>query len=192
MTTMHMKNYEEHDHDAHEEEMASLDFHIWLSPTIAKKVTIETAKKLAEMDPEHAKQYQANSEKLLVKLEQLDASLKTKLAPVKDKPYLVFHAAYQYFESEYDLKAVGSVTIDPERKAGAKSISELRSKVERLGVVCVFSEPQFESSLVDTIIEGSGANKGVLDPLGSNIEAGPNAYFELMNNMATSLVAGLR
>jgi len=100
--------------------------------------------------------------------------------------------AYQYFESDYGLKAVGSVTIDPDRKSGAKGISEIRKKVTRLGVVCVFSEPQFESSLVKTIIEGTDAKTGTLDPLGANIQEGPNAYFELMNNLANNLVLGLQ
>jgi zinc transport system substrate-binding protein len=186
----HHTGHEEHEHD--EDEHASMDFHIWLSPTIAKQITIETTKKLIEMDPQHSKQYQTNSDKLLAKLVQLDNNLKSKLSPVKDKPYLVFHAAYQYFESDYGLNAVGSVTIDPERKAGAKSISEIRKKVNRLGVVSVFSEPQFESSLVETIIEGTNVRTATLDPLGSKVSAGPNAYFELMNNLANDLVLGLK
>ena len=194
-------DHDEADHDAHEEhavheshdhEEASMDFHIWLSPMIAKKITIETTNALIQMDPAHAAQYQSNANKLLAKLVALDETLETKLAPVKNKPYLVFHAAYQYFESDYGLKAVGSVTIDPERKSGAKGIVEIREKVARLGVVCVFSEPQFESSLVQTIIEGTDAKTGTLDPLGSNIPAGPNAYFTLMNNLANDLVLGLQ
>ncbi|WP_435236699.1 zinc ABC transporter substrate-binding protein ZnuA [Psychromonas sp. PT13] len=191
-------DHEEADHDdhaaheSHDHEEASMDFHIWLSPTMAKKITIETTKALVKLDPAHAAQYQSNSEKLLTKLVALDSTLKTKLAPVKDKPYIVFHAAYQYFENDYDLNAVGSVTIDPERKSGAKGISEIRNKVARLGVACVFSEPQFESSLVQTIIEGTDAKTGTLDPLGSSIPAGPDAYFVLMNNLANDLVLGLQ
>ena len=187
----HHEEHEEHEHDAHHGE-ASMDFHIWLSPAIAKKITIATTQMLVEMDPTHAEQYQTNSDKLLARLVELDENLTTKLAPVKDKPYVVFHAAYQYFESDYGLKAVGSVTIDPDRKSGAKGISEIRKKVTRLGVVCVFSEPQFESSLVKTIIEGTDVKTGTLDPLGANIQEGPNAYFELMNNLANDLVLGLQ
>jgi zinc transport system substrate-binding protein len=103
----------------------------------------------------------------------------------------VFHSAYQYFETSYNLNAVGSVTIDPERKPGAKRIIEIRNKVHNLKACCVFSEPQFESSLVTTIIEDTGARTATLDPLGSDIPAGPKAYFQLMNRLVDDLVAGL-
>jgi len=132
-----------------------------------------------------------NATKVTAKLTELDVQLAAKLAPVQKTPYLVFHAAYQYFETSYKLNAVGAVTIDPERKPGAKRITEIRKKVQDLNAHAVFSEPQFESKLVATIIEGSGAKTAVLDPLGSDIQAGPEAYFELMNQLADDLVNGL-
>jgi zinc transport system substrate-binding protein len=107
-------------------------------------------------------------------------------------PYLAFHSAYQYFETAYGLNAVGSVTIDPDRKPGAKGISEIRNRIKETGAKSVFSEPQFESSLVQTLIEGTGATTGVLDPLGSDLEQGPEAYFTLLNNLADNLVKGLQ
>ena len=57
--------------------------------------------------------------------------------------------------------------------AGARRISELREKVEELGVVCVFDEPQFDKRLVRTVIEGSDVRSGTVDPLGSSVEDGP-------------------
>ena len=186
----HGDDHEEHaDHEEHHHGVN--DMHLWLDPKIAQKVVAETTKMLIDIDPAHAAQYQANSAKVTTKLVALDASLKQKLAPVKETPYLAFHSAYQYFEVAYDLNAVGSVTIDPDRKPGAKGISEIRERVKKTGARAVFSEPQFESSLVETIIEGTGATTGVLDPLGSEIPQGPKAYFTLINNLADNLVAGL-
>lgn len=106
-------------------------------------------------------------------------------------PYVVFHDAYQYFEAAYGLNAVGSLTIDPERKPGAKRIREIRARIQTLQARCVFSEPQFESRLVATVTEGSGARTGVLDPIGAALPAGPEAYFLLLNALADNLVAGL-
>jgi len=193
--------HKEHDHAAHEheehEEHAGhhhgvMDLHIWLSPKIAQKIVIATTAKLVKIDPSHAQQYKANSTKVLRKLIALDNELSLALLPVQDKPYLAFHSAYQYFEAAYNLNAVGSVTIDPDRKPGVKGISEIRQRVKDTNAVCVFSEPQFESRLVATIIEGTSAKTGTLDPLGSNIPAGPEAYFTLMHNLASNLIAGLK
>ncbi|MCW9050573.1 MAG: zinc ABC transporter substrate-binding protein, partial [Deltaproteobacteria bacterium] len=88
--------------------------------------------------------------------------------------------------------AVGSVTIDPERQPGAKRIREIRAKINELNARCVFSEPQFESRLVATILEGTETRTGILDPLGADIEEGPDAYFLLLQRMADNLVKGLR
>ena len=190
----HDEEHEGHDEDADHEEHhhGVMDMHFWLDPKIAQKVVTETTKMLIDIDPAHAVQYQANSAKLTTKLAALDASLKQKLAPVKEMPYLAFHSAYQYFEVAYDLNAVGSVTIDPDRKPGAKGISEIRERVKKTKARAVFSEPQFESSLVETIIEGTGATTGVLDPLGSDLTQGPDTYFILLNNLADNLVIGLK
>lgn len=59
------------------------------------------------------------------------------------------------------------------------------------GARCVFAEPQFEPRLVGTIIEGTGARSGVLDPLGAGIAPGPDAWFELMRALADGLHACL-
>lgn len=166
--------------------------HFWLSPILAKQLVQKTAAALIEIDPLHREIYQQNSERLRQRLDTLHARLAAKLAPVKAIPYLVFHDAYQYFEAAYRLSAVGSITVNPERKPGARRILEMRQKIETLQARCVFSEPQFEPRLVATIIEGTGAKSGELDPIGAELEAGSESYFLLMNALADDLLAGLR
>ncbi len=60
-----------------------------------------------------------------------------------------------------------------------------------LGVRCVFAEPQFEPRIVRTVIEGTPARAGFLDPLGAAVPAGPGAYAAVMNGIADSLLACL-
>ena len=108
------------------------------------------------------------------------------VAPARGVPFIVFHDAYRYFEDRFGLSAAGSVVVTPERMPGARRISELREKVEELGVVCVFDEPQFDKRLVQTVVEGSDVRVGTVDPLGASIEDGPELYFTLLHNMATA------
>ena len=63
----------------------------------------------------------------------------------------------------------------------------MRSRLKKQQIRCVFSEPQFESALVATVIEGSSVRRGVLDPLGADLAIGTQSYFTLLNNMAHSL-----
>ena len=104
----------------------------------------------------------------------------------------MFHAAYQYFEEAYQLNAIGSIAIDPERRPGARRLLEIRDKIRTSGARCVFSEPQFESKLIATIVEGTDLRTGVLDPLGADLPPGPQAYFDLMGHLAENLLEGLR
>ncbi|MCF6267186.1 MAG: zinc ABC transporter substrate-binding protein [Desulfuromusa sp.] len=181
------EKHTEHNKTQHQ----TADLHLWLDPALAKQIVILTGQNLSEIDPDHRSQYQNNVMVMVKKLDQLDRDLKKQLAPVKDIPYIVFHAAYQYFESAYGLNAIGSITIDPERKPGAKRIKDIRQKINQLGARCVFSEPQFESRLIATVIEGTGAKTGILDPLGADLPEGPEAYFQLMKRLADNLSAGL-
>jgi len=187
-------NWEKHAHDeaAEHAEDVEMNPHLWLNPLLAKQVVAQTAATLAEIDPFHQQQYRKNAEQLQTRLDDLHHHLEEKLAPVKTIPYVVFHDAYQYFESVYGLNAVGSITVDPERQAGARRILEMREKIQRLNARCVFSEPQFEPRLLATLIEGTGARTGILDPLGSELPAGPESYFLLLNQLADDLLRGLQ
>jgi zinc transport system substrate-binding protein len=40
--------------------------------------------------------------------------------------------------------------------------------------------------VIETIADGTGARTGELDPLGANIEDGPELYFTLMRDLAAS------
>lgn len=183
-----------HDHDkkrAHDDKHAhahdEIDGHLWLDPHNAGAIVTVAAERLAEIDPANAAAYRANARKVIARIEALDAELTALLAPVKDRPYIVFHDAYQYFEAHYGLKAVGSITLSPERQPSAQRLTEIRKRLADSGAVCVFSEPQFRPALVDVVIEGSKARRGDLDPIGAALPAGPDAYFEVMRGLATSL-----
>ncbi|MEE4254139.1 MAG: zinc ABC transporter substrate-binding protein [Desulfuromusa sp.] len=187
------KHEDEHLDNGHDDHQYSKpDLHLWLDPAMAKRIVTLTAEALTELDPMRQNQYQANAKQMIERLDQLDRHLKKKLETVKGVPYIVFHAAYQYFEAAYGLNAVGSITLDPGRTPGAKKISEIHHKIKELNARCVFSEPQFESRLVATVIEGTNARTGTLDPLGADIPEGVDAYFQLMTRMGDNLYEGLK
>lgn len=180
------------EHAHHQEHDAGIDSHIWLSPQIAGRIGQQLTAVLTEADPAHADQYRHNNQQLQDRLTALDLSLRSRLSPVKEVPYIVFHDAYHYFEHHYGLNAVGSVSLGPDRQPGAQHIHALRSKINRLQARCVFSEPQFRPKLVQTLLEDTQAKSGQLDPLGSRFEPGPEAYFQLMQQLADNLLQCLQ
>lgn len=178
-----------HGHDHGEQEM---DPHLWLHPANARVIVRAAAAELAALDPANAALYAANREKTLARIDALEARLRDRLAPVTAVPYIVFHDAFQYYEQAFGTRAVGSITFDPERKPGAKRVAEIRQKVLSLQVRAVFAEPQFEPKLVDTLVAGTPARVGILDEVGADIPAGPEAWFVLMERLGQALETGLR
>ena len=191
--------WEDHGHDgdddddhsagdhAHEHTMGAHNPHIWLDPRNAIIAVDHIAKTLSEADPANAQSYRDNARALTGRLRALDAELEMTTAPIKDRPYVVFHDAYAYFEMRYGLSPAGAVTVSPERSPGARRLTDIRAKLAGLGAVCVFSEPQFKPKLVATITGGTAARSAVLDPLGAGIEPGPDQYFTLLRTLARTL-----
>jgi zinc transport system substrate-binding protein len=175
----------EHEHGTH-------DAHVWLDVDNARKMVATIATELSEHDAANAARYKANAAALTERLTALDAELKTTLAPVKDRPFVVFHDAYHYLEERYGLNAVGAITVSPDQRPSAQRLSQLRAKISSLDAACVFAEPQFEPTLVATVVEKTPAKRGTLDPLGASLDDGPELYFTLMRGMAASLVSCLK
>jgi len=182
---------DEHEADAHEEghhhDEGEFDMHLWLDPANAKAMAAEIEKTLAEVDPDNAAAYKANLDTLGTRLDTLDKTLTETVAPIKDKPFVVFHDAYQYFEHRYRVKVAGSITVSPETLPGAARLKQIHQKIVELGATCVFAEPQFEPKLVNIVLEGTPAKSGTLDPEAATLDAGPDLYFQLMEGIGTSL-----
>lgn len=179
------ENEHAHDHDAQEE--GGFDTHLWLDPANAKAMAAAIEETLSAQDSANAVTYEANLAALNANIDALDREIRQTIAPVKDKPFVVFHDAYQYFEHRYGMRVIGSITVSPETIPGAARISEIRQKVTELGAACVFAEPQFEPKLVNVVLEGTSARAGTLDPEAATLPEGPKLYFDLMRSLATSL-----
>jgi zinc transport system substrate-binding protein len=194
------EGHDDHDHaageHAHEDghdhaDEAERDMHFFLDPENAKAMVAVIAQSLNTADPDNAATYAANAAAATAGLDALIAETEAKLAPVKDRPFVVFHDAYQYFESRFGLNVAGSITISPELAPGADRIAAIRDKLKTLDAACVFAEPNFDPRVVDVLIEGTGAKAATLDPEGATLEPGPGLYAQLIGTIADNLVACL-
>src|ERR1700680_4979326 len=109
-------------------------------------------------------------------MQRLDSELAAKLAPVRSRPYIVFHDAFHYFELRYGLSPVGAVTVAADRPVGAGRIDAIRRKIASTNAICVFSTPQYPPKLIDTLTADTSARVGVLDDLGTDLPPGPTLY----------------
>jgi zinc transport system substrate-binding protein len=181
----------DHGHGEAAEGVLSFDPHVWLDPANAKAMAAAVAAELAKADPANATTYTANAENFARSLDTLSDEIAADLAPVKTVPYVVFHDAYQYFEKRFGLAAAGSISDVSAAAPSAKRLREVRRKIADVKAACVFREPQFDSKVVQTVIEGTGAREGTLDPIGAGITPGPGAYQQLLKDLSKNLKACL-
>jgi zinc transport system substrate-binding protein len=170
---------------------AHADPHLWLDPHNARAIVALAARELSALDAANVRRYADNAARATARIDELERELAQRLQPLREAPYVVFHDAYQGFEKSFGLSPVAVVSVAPGRAPGARRLGEIRERIVATGARCVFAEPQFEPRLVGTIIEGTGARSGVLDPLGAGIAPGPDAWFELMQALADALHACL-
>ncbi len=176
------------DHDGTAGDKNRIDPHMWLDPVNARLWLALIADTLARAEPSRADFFRANATAAARELEQLEAEIDTRLAPVRQRPYLVFHDAYQYFERRFRLPASGAVTVSDGRRPGPRQVSRIRRRILEAKVVCIFAEPQFEPKLIATIIEGTQVRRGSLDAIGAALEPGPALYPRLLRGLAAALV----
>lgn len=186
-----------HDHDktaeaGHDHEgVLAFDPHVWLDPENAKAMAAAVAAELSKADPANAKAYEANAAAFAASLDAVSADIAKELEPAKGKPFIVFHDAYQYFENRFGLDAAGSISDISAQAPSAERLKEVRDKLAATKAQCVFREPQYDDKVVAVVIEGSAAKSGVLDGLGADLTPGPEAYPQLLRNLASSFHACL-
>jgi zinc transport system substrate-binding protein len=178
--------HEEH-HEAHNSEIHDRDPHFWLDPNRARAASNRIARALITVDPDNAAQYRANLDQLIRDLDTLDRELKDTYGPVRNRSLFVFHDAYQYLEHRYDLDVLGALTVSTDQAPGARRVAEIRALLQKDGVTCVLHEPQFKPAMIQVLAEGTGAQLGVIDPLGTEIPSGPDHYFQMMRTAAGSI-----
>lgn len=164
----HGHDEEEHDREGHghDEAHGDVDPHLWLDPENGRRISRLIAAELARLDPERAGIYAANLAVALAGIDRAEAEIRAALAPVRDRRFVVFHDAWQYFEARFGTAPAVAVAIDPARPPGARRAGEIRALIRDGGVRCLLAEPQFEPALLRALVRGTEARVGEIDPLG--------------------------
>lgn len=176
--------------DGHGAEEAA-DPHAWLDPHNARAWLAAIATALSQADPANAGTYAANATAGASEIDALAERLAAELAPVRGRPFVVFHDGYHYFERHFEIEAAGAIALGDGSEPSPARIQEVRDRIVALDAACVFTEPQYDPRLVATVTEGTRARSGPLDALGASLTPGPDLYPQLMQGLSDGLVGCL-
>ncbi|HPI62897.1 MAG TPA: zinc ABC transporter substrate-binding protein [Alphaproteobacteria bacterium] len=173
-----------------DEVQETIDGHLWLDPQNAKIIATYISNQLVVIDPKNQSVYARNLDKLKSRLDAIDQAISKNLASYQGKPILVAHDAYQYFEKRYRLSVIGSVTLTPGEALSIKRLHDILDKISAYPQICIFQEPQFNNQKLATILSTPKTNVkiGMLDPIGANIDTGPELYFSLLGNITQAII----
>ena len=179
----HSDGYEDHDDHAHGDH----DPHAWLSPDNAAVWLNTIAAALSATDPDNAGLYYANAAAGREELTNLSEEINAILDPVRGEKFVVFHDAYQYFETTFDFPASGAISLSDASDPSPARIATIQGRIADEKIACVLSEPQYNQNLVTTVMDRAQANTGILDPLGTAIKPGSALYPQLLRSLANAL-----
>ena len=181
--------FDHDDHDDHEDHdehnHGEFDAHLWLDPVNAKKMVLEISHELSELDPTNKNSYKANADKTIEVLDRLIEEVNRSLS--KDISYVVFHDAYQYFEQRFEVTSAGALTLNPDVLPGAKQIVDIQNLIKKKNIKCIFSEPQYNPKIIETLANDTNTSTGIMDPLGAYMDKGPSMYSKLIIGIADSI-----
>lgn len=151
-----------HSH-SHSCSSSELDPHVWTSPAVARRLVEQATAALCEASPENAEFFRTNAATLDAELAALQSELSARLAPFKERTFVVFHPAYGYFADEFHLtqRAVESQGKAPR----PRELAELIETARAAGVQAIVVQPEFDRAAAQVVANEIGAELIVHSPL---------------------------
>jgi len=146
-----------------EEGPGGTDPHIWLSPNDVKIMVQNITKYLASLDPANQAFYEANRDAYITKLTQLDQDIKSGLANVKNRKFMVLHPAWAYFACDYNLEEIAIEVSGKE--PSAQDLARLVDAARQDNIKIIFVSPQFSTRSAEFLAKEIGGTTVLIDVL---------------------------
>jgi len=159
------------DSSGHDHCEQDIDGHLWLDPENAKAIVRVIAQELSALDPEHQRDYMTNAQNVISRLDDLDRDLVEVLMPVRERSYVVYHDGTQYFDRHFKTRAIGVLIGDSHYGINAQHFLQISEYIRDQKVSCVFTEPQFPTDIISSLMDKTGTRIETLDYLGVGSEA---------------------
>ena len=164
------------------------DPHFWQDPTRMAEYVAAMGRRLAKLDPAHAKGYQERASRLRGRLAALNKEYETGLANCKIHTVVVSHDAFGYL-SRYGVQVRSIAGLSPDSEPSAKHLDQLSGLVRTDGITTVFSETLASPKLSEALAGDLGLASKVLDPIEGVTKDAPKGtdYLSLMRANLQSL-----
>jgi zinc transport system substrate-binding protein len=145
------------------------DPHVWLDPTRYALIVTRIGAALHRT---------AAAERLVRRLDVLDAEYRHGLARCDRRDLVTSHEAFAYLAGSYGLSQTSVTGLAPESEPTPRALEDVVDQVRASGATTVFLEPLVSARIADTVARETGTRTAVLDPLEGQPPHGD--YFTVM------------
>ncbi|MBX8540230.1 metal ABC transporter substrate-binding protein [Pseudomonas cichorii] len=138
------------------------DPHAWNSAANGVIYVRNIMTALKKADPEGASVYEANGQRYIVQLQQLDLYARDQIqsVPESKRKILTSHDAFGYFGDAYGVTFLSPLGFSTESEASAADVAKLIRQIKSEHVTAYFFENSGDPRLVKQIADASGAQPG--------------------------------
>lgn len=156
------------------------DPHVWFDVTFWMEAVRLVRDTLVEADPTHADQYQANTERYLAQLAELDEYVKYQATrvPEAQRVLVTAHDAFNYFGQAYGFEVRGLQGISTQSEASTADVQNLAAFIAERQIPAIF----VESSVPQRTIE---AVQAAVRARGFDVQIGGQLYSDAMGDPYT-------
>ena len=163
--------------------VSGIDPHIWLNTQNAEQVATVLAEQLSAIDPANEARYLQNLATFRAELQLIRESVVQRLQPYLDRPYAVYHDAFQYFEQEFGLSHQLVIANSDEIQPGVRKLMSLRDAFASQELSCLMEDVTSQESTINTALGRVQLNRIKADTTGQNLTSSPRAYIQLINDL---------
>lgn len=173
------------------------DPHVWGDVSNAVPMVEAIRDQLIELAPDHSELFTANAAAYISELNQLHdwIAIQTATIPSAQRQLVTTHDAFQYYASAYGLTVVGTlIGLSTEEQPSARTVQQLVSSIQGLGVPAIFAETTINPQLITTVANESGVTLApqalYSDSIGAPGSDG-DSYLRMMAANTRSIVENL-
>lgn len=170
--------------------------HLWTDPILAKKFAEIIHENLVELDPDNSDYYDENFEELAARLDDLDSRITAAVQTIapEHRKLLTYHDSFPYFGQRYGFEIIGAIQPADFSEPSPREVADLITLIRDEDVPAIFGSVDFESSVLESISDESGAE--FIDSLrDDDLPGAPgdprHSYLGLMLTDMEIMIAGL-
>jgi zinc transport system substrate-binding protein len=191
-TVVPLQRLEDGQHHAEGEEdgpsSGGPDPHVWLAPPNVASIAVAVATRLADADPAHRTDFEANLATLTADLIDLDRDFAAGLQTCARREFITTHAAFGYLARHYRLEQIAIGGLSPEAEPSPARIAEVHDAARQHQTTTIFYETLTSPAVAQAIAGDLGLRTDVLDPIeGITDQSRGSDYIAVMRSNLAAL-----